>query len=60
VFELPVGRTKEEEVSLRRHLAREVVKILTESDNLKGTERERFVKGRLEALQQDVLARRQA
>ncbi|MES2786770.1 MAG: (2Fe-2S)-binding protein, partial [Pseudomonadota bacterium] len=60
VFELPVGRTKEEEVTLRRYLAKQVVAILTESDNLKGAERESFVKTRLETLQQDVLARRQA
>ena len=60
VFDLPVGRTKEEEVTLRRHLARQVVTILTESDGLKGIERESFVKAKLEELQQDVLARRNA
>ena len=60
VFDLPVGRTKEEEVTLRRHLARQVVTIITESDGLKGAERDTFVKARLEALQQEVLARRQA
>ena len=60
VFDLPVGRTREEEVTLRRHLARQVVTIITESDGLKGTERDSFVKARLETLQQDVLARRQA
>ena len=60
VFDLPLGRTKEEEVTLRRHLARQVVTILTESDSLKGSERDAFVKDKLEALQQDVLARRQA
>ena len=57
---MPVGRTKEEEVTLRRHLARQVVTILTESDGLKGIERESFVKAKLEELQQDVLARRNA
>jgi hypothetical protein len=60
VFELPVGRTTEEEVTLRRHLARRVVDIISESDSLKGDERAGFVKQKLEALQQDVLARRQA
>ena len=60
VFDLPLGRTKEEEITLRRYLARQVVTILTESDGLKGTERDNFVKARLEALQQDVLARRQS
>ena len=60
MFELPIGRTTEEEVTLRRHLARQVVVILTEADKLKGAEREAFVKARMEALQQDVLAKRQA
>jgi len=60
VFELPVGRTTEEEVTLRRHLARQVVAILSESDSLKGEERQRFVKDKMEALQQEVLARRHA
>ena len=60
VFDLPVGRTKEEEITLRRHLARQVVTIITESDSLKGAERDSFVKARLEILQQEVLARRQA
>jgi hypothetical protein len=36
------------------------VTILTESDGLKGAERDSFVKAKLEALQQEVLARRQA
>jgi hypothetical protein len=60
VFELPVGRTREEEVTLRRYLASQVVTILTEADGLQGSERDSFVKARLEVLQQDVLARRQA
>jgi hypothetical protein len=60
VFELPVGRTREEEVTRRRHLARQVVSILTEADGLKAAERHRFVQERMEALQAEVLARRQA
>jgi len=60
VFDLPVGRTTEEEVTLRRYLAKQVVSIITESDNLKGEERARFVKDKMEALQQEVLARRAA
>src|SRR5215471_533065 len=32
VFDLPEGRTTEEEVTLRRHLARQVVAILSEAD----------------------------
>lgn len=60
VFDLPVGRTTEEEVTLRRHLARNVVAIITEADTLKGEARQAFVKQRMEALQQDVLAKRNA
>jgi len=60
VFELPLGRTREEEVTLRRHLARQVVAILTEAEGLKGSERDAFVTQRMEVLQQDVLTRRQA
>jgi hypothetical protein len=41
-------------------LAREVVKILTEAEGMKGTERETFVKDRMQALQQDVLQKRHA
>jgi nitrite reductase/ring-hydroxylating ferredoxin subunit len=60
VFDLPVGRTREEEVTLRRHLARQVVVILNEAEAMKGPERAAFVGQRMEALQQDVLARGQA
>jgi hypothetical protein len=60
VFELPIGRTTDEEVTLRRHLAREVVKILTEAEGLKGPARTAFVTEKMEALQQDVLAKRNA
>ena len=58
VFDLPVGRTTEEEVTLRRYLAKQVVAIVTEADNLKGKERTEFVKQKMEALQQEVLAKR--
>ena len=60
VFDLPLGRTPDEEVTLRRHLARQVVAILTEAETIKGDERAANVRQRMEALQQDVLARRQA
>jgi hypothetical protein len=60
VFDLPVGRTRDEEVTLRRHLAKQVVAILTEAEAVKGDARAAFVKQRMEVLQQDVLARRQA
>lgn len=58
VFELPVGRTTEEEITLRRHLAKQVVAIITEADNLKGDARDAYVKEKMEALQQEVLAKR--
>ena len=60
VFELPLGRTTEEEVTLRRFLAKQVVAILTEAEKLKGQERTDFVQNKMEALQQDVLAKRNA
>jgi hypothetical protein len=60
VFDLPLGRTADEEVLLRRHLARQVVAILSEAEAMKGDQRASFVSQRMEALQQDVLTRRQA
>ena len=60
VFDLPLGRTPDEEVTLRRHLAKQVVAILTEAEVFKGDERAAYVSQRMEALQQDVLVRRQA
>ena len=60
VLVLPVGRTNEDEVTLRRHLARQVVAILNEAETMKGEERAATIRQRLEALQQDVLARRKA
>ena len=60
VFDLPIGRTTEEEVTLRRYLAKQVVGILTEAEKLKGSERTDFVKTKMEALQQDVLDKRHA
>jgi hypothetical protein len=60
VFDLPIGRTTEEEVTLRRYLAKQVVVIITEAEKLKGQERAQYVKTKMEALQQDVLAKRNA
>jgi hypothetical protein len=60
VFDLPVGRTTEEEVTLRRYLAKQVLAIITEAEKFKGQERAQFVKTKMEALQQDVLAKRHA
>jgi hypothetical protein len=41
-------------------LAKQVVAIITEADKFKGQERTEFVKTKMEALQQDVLAKRHA
>jgi hypothetical protein len=60
VFDLPKGRTTEEEVRLRRYLAKQAVAILNEAESLKSTARSVFVKAKMEALQQDVLAMRTA
>ena len=60
VFDLPLGRTRDEEVTLRRHLAKQVVAILVEAEAIKGDDRATFVSQRMEALQQDVLSRRMA
>ena len=60
VFDLPKGRTAEEEVRLRRYLAKQAVMILNEAENLKGAARADFVKAKMEALQQDVLTQRRA
>ena len=47
-------------MSLRRYLARQVVLIITEADGFKGAARTEFVQQKMEALQQEVLARRAA
>jgi hypothetical protein len=60
VFDLPVGRTTEEEVRLRRHLAKQVVAILNEAEALSGATRTQFVHDKMEALQADVLKQRHA
>jgi len=60
VFDLPKGRTTEEEVRLRRYLAKQAVTILHAAESLKGAARSDFVKTKMEALQQDVLAQRHA
>ena len=60
VFDFPLGRTTEEEVTLRRLLARKVVEIITEADHLKKDDRTEYIKTKMEALQQEVLAKRNA
>jgi nitrite reductase/ring-hydroxylating ferredoxin subunit len=56
VFELPIGATIEEEVAQRRFVAKGVIAILTESDRLKTTERDAFVKQKMEELEQTAKA----
>lgn len=60
VFDFPLGRTTEEEVTLRRLLARKVVEIITEADHLKKDDRTEYIKTKMEVLQQEVLAKRNA
>lgn len=60
VFDLPVGRTTQEEVTLRRFLAKQVVAIISESESLRGQARTDFVKSKMALLQQDVLEKRHA
>jgi hypothetical protein len=47
-------------VTLRRYLAKQVLAIITEAEKLKGQERAQFVQTKMEALQQEVLAKRHA
>ena len=54
VFELPEGATQEEEVTRRRHVCRQIIAILTESDKMRGDERANFVVDKLEALEQST------
>jgi hypothetical protein len=60
VFDLPKGRTTEEEVTLRRYLAKQVVAIISQAETMRGIDRTNFVKTKMEELQQDVLAKRHA
>jgi hypothetical protein len=54
VFEIPEGATIEEEVAQRRHVSRQVVAILTESERLKGDERAAFVRGKFDELERST------
>jgi hypothetical protein len=54
VFEIAEGETVEEEVARRRKVLKTVVAILTESDNLKGTARAEFVRGKFDELEQSL------
>ena len=52
VLEIPEGATPEEEVKQRRHVTKQIVSILTASDELKGEEREKFVIDKMNTLEQ--------
>jgi len=54
VLEVPEGATVEEEVKRRRHVTRQIVAILTESEQLKGDERAAFVRRRFDELEQST------
>ena len=51
VLEVKEGATVEEEVAQRRHVTRQIVAIITESEKLRGDERAAFVRQRLDALE---------
>jgi nitrite reductase/ring-hydroxylating ferredoxin subunit len=54
VLEVPEGATTEEEVTRRRHVTRQIVAILTESEGMKGRERDGFVRERFDALEKST------
>jgi len=56
VLEIPEGSTPEEEVARRRKVAKAVVAILTESDQMKGDARAAFVKEKFAELEKTVVS----
>jgi hypothetical protein len=56
VLAIPESEDLAQEVARRRHATREIVRILTSADNLKGSEREAFVKQSMQELQQSLSA----
>jgi hypothetical protein len=54
VLEVPEGETVEEEVTRRRHVTRQIVAILTQSESLKGDERAAFVRQKFDELEQST------
>lgn len=54
VLEVPEAPTLEEEVKQRRHVTRQIVAILTESEQMKGSERAAFVRQRYDELEQST------
>jgi hypothetical protein len=54
VLEVPEGETVEEEVARRRHVTRQIVAILTQSESMKGDERAAFVRHKFDELEQST------
>jgi hypothetical protein len=54
VLEVPEGETVEEEVARRRHVTRQIVAILTQSESMKGDERAAFVREKFDELEQST------
>jgi hypothetical protein len=54
VLEVTEAATLEEEVKQRRHVTRQIVAILTESEAFKGAARDSFVRDRFDALEQST------
>ena len=52
VFDIPEAESVEEEVKNRRKVLREVVALLTESENMHGAERAEFVRSGMDAIEQ--------
>lgn len=51
VLEVPVASTPEEEVTQRRYVTKQIVSIITQSNSLKGQERDEFIKEKMEELE---------
>ncbi|MBC7456227.1 MAG: (2Fe-2S)-binding protein, partial [Massilia sp.] len=54
VFEIPEGASVEQEIANRRHVSRQIVAILTESEALKGDGRSAFVREKFDDLERSV------
>jgi hypothetical protein len=56
VFDIPEGATVEEDVARRRKVTKQIVAILTESEQYKGAQRAAFVREKFETLEQSMKA----
>jgi len=54
VFDIPAGRTVEEEVKTRRKVLRDLIALLSESESKHGTERAEFVRSGMAAIEQSA------